>query len=197
MSEELYFSVIPYLAALISGFLIAVLSEPLRQWLFKPELDLEFKKEEDFITKTPMHHGEAYYIRVKVTNTKRRVARGCKAYLVNIEKKQQDGEFHRTIYCDTIQLPWSNSRNDAFNGVDLSKGVNQFLDVIKTSPALNIFVPQISPRPYRYESLYREIGVFRFTIQISAENADPKVIELIFTWSGKWDDFEVDKGRIF
>ena len=122
-------STVNLLIGLLGGFFIAVFAEPFRQWILKPVLKPEFKKDlPDFVTFTPMTHGQAYYIRVKVNNIKlvaRTVAKGCKAYLVNIEKKQPNGEFGSTIYCDSIQLAWSNRGNNRYDGFDLSKGVNQ------------------------------------------------------------------------
>lgn len=186
-------SVFSQLAIFFSGFLIAVVAEPFRQWILKPVLELEFNKDSpDFVTSTPMTCGNAYYIRVKVNNKKRNVARGCKAYLVNIEKKQPNGEFGPTIYCDSLQLAWSNRGGNAYDGFDLSKGVNPFVDVITTYSDRTDFEPQIFPRTiYRYTPLFNQHGVFRFTIQISAENANPETIKIILDWSGKWDDFVV------
>lgn len=191
-------TVFSHLAIFFSGFLIAVLAEPLRHFLFKPKLELEFKKEQDFITKTPMTSGrDSYYIRVKVTNKKRNVARGCRAYLINIEKENNGRKFEQTSFCDSIPLAWSNQKlGEQYNGINLSKGVNQFVDIIATFPHtefLDYFEPQLKVRPLRYEPLFREIGVFRFTIQVATENADPKIIKLIFKWHGKWSDFEVNK----
>jgi len=179
---------LPYLLSLFDNGFLSPKSEP------------EFKEGEDFITSTPVIvrdqcqefiTNNAYYIRVKVTNKKRRVTQGCRAYLVNIEKEQNKGGFNPTSYCDSIQLAWSNSGEHAYDDIDISKGVNQFVDIIATNSDIDYFEPQIRVKPYRYESLFREIGVFRFTIQISAENADPKIIKLIFKWSGDWSDFEV------
>ena len=188
-------SVLSPLAFFLSGFLIAVFAEPLRQLLFKPKLELEFKEGQDFRTPTPMTSGrDSYYIRVKVTNKKRNVARGCRAYLVNVEKENDRGKFEQTSYCDSIPLAWSNQTlGEQYKGIDLSKGINQFVDIIATFSHTDYFEPQIVVRPLRYESLFKESGVFRFTIQISAENADPEIIKLIFKWQGNWSDFEVNK----
>ena len=180
--------------ALFSGFFIAVFAEPLRQWLFKPIVKLEFNKDlPDFVTHTPMTHGQACYIRVKVNNERRNVAKGCKAYLVNIEKEQPNGEFCSTIYCDSIQLAWSNRGKNAYDGIDLSKGVNQFVDVITSYSNRTDFEPQTFVKPNRYKPLFKQQGVFRFTIQISAENADPETIKIKLNWSGQWNVIDVDK----
>jgi len=190
-------STVNLLIGLLGGFLIAVVAEPFRQWILKPVLELEFYRDSpDFVTFTPMTCGHAYYIRVKVKNKKRivrNVAKGCKAYLVNIEKKQPNGEFGPTIYCDSIQLAWSNRGKNEYDGFDLSKGVNQFVDVITTYNGRTDFEPQTFVKPYRYIPLFNQKGVFRFTIQISAENANPETIKIKLDWSGRWNVIDVDK----
>lgn len=190
--------------SVVAGFLIAVFAEPLRQKLFKPDLDVEFVDSRDYVTLTPESrnnpHIKAYYIRVKVTNRKRILARDCRTYLINIEKKDEKGKFLPTVYCDSIPLAWSlQYEGEQYRGLDIAKGVEQFVDIIKTIKArndANSFYPQIMVTPFRYENLFRETGTFRFTIQVSAANTDPKNIKLIFDWKGVWDDFKVEKGYI-
>ena len=192
--------ILKFLLGALVGFFIAVFAEPLRQKLFKPVLDVEFVDDSpDYVTLTPESgNNEAYYIRVKVTNKKRILARDCRAYLINIEKKDGKGDFLPTIYCDSIQLAWSlQNQGEQYRGIDIAKDVNQFVDIIKTTKTrndANSFYPQIMVTPFRYENLFGETGTFRFTIQVSAANADPKNIKLIFDWGGVWDDFKVEKG---
>jgi hypothetical protein len=191
--------ILKFLLGALVGFFIAVFAEPLRQKLFKPDLDVEFVNSPDYVALTPENRNcKAYYIRVKVSNRKRILARDCRAYLINIEKKDEKGKCLPTIYCDSIPLAWSLQKlGEQYSGIDIAKDVNQFVDIIKTTKTrndANSFYPQIMVTPFRYENLFGETGTFRFTIQVSAANADPKNIKLIFDWEGVWDDFKVEKG---
>jgi hypothetical protein len=188
--------------------------------LFKPDLKLDFDKNGDFVALTPERitsnnstiEIKAYYIRVKVTNTKNVTAKDCKTYLVNIEKLDASGSFKSTIYCDSIPIAWScQNIGEQYNGININKGVNQFADVVTTrhfpsagevmyptmanqSAKPDILYPQIKLTPFRYEGIFKEKGTFRFTVQVTSANADPKTIRLVLDWNGIWDKFSVRKG---
>jgi len=184
---------------IVGGALAIVLADYLRRSLFKPKLALEYENNEDYKPKTPFKNDqdetEGYDIRVRITNRSRFVARDCRVYLINVEKKDQKGEFVRTVYCDSIPLAWScQEKHKRYSGYDIHHGVNQYVDIIVTKKDSNEFCPQIMVLPYRYSDLFKKKGVFRFTIQAAAAGADPVTIKLIFDWKGVWDDFMVNKG---
>jgi hypothetical protein len=188
------------LLGFFSGFAAAIFAEPIRQWLFKPKLNLEYDEGRGCLSKTQEAIsasvvGDAYYIRVRVTNASKIIAKDCRAYLVNIEKRDEKGGFASTVYCDSIQVAWScQGREDRYRGIDICKGVNQYLDLIVTRSNSDEFDPQIMVKPFRYSELFKETGAFRFTIQASAARANPATIKLIFEWNAEWDKFQVAKG---
>ena len=186
------------LGSFILGFVTAVFAEPARQKIFKPKLALTFMNDTDHVAWTP-HRGngeenEAYYIRVGVKNISRRLAKQCRAYLVNIEKKEKTG-FERTIYADSIQLAWScRVKGTELDGIDLPHGVVQYFDLLATTDKGNSYCPQIKPFPYRYEELISEENkVLRFTVQVSGDGLDPALIKIVFSWKGQWNKFDVYK----
>jgi hypothetical protein len=182
------------LLGFLGGFLTAMFAEPLRQAIYRPNLKLEFYKSQDCITPTPEgnHNAvhKAFYVRVKVTNTKPKLAQKCRPYLVKIEKKDENGTFQPTEYCDSIQLAWACRGDQAYDPLDLPRGIAQFVDVVSTRSIASIFRPEIRPIPFRYVSLFQQKGVFRFTVQVSGDAVKPKFIQLVFDWKGKWDTFE-------
>lgn len=175
------------------GFISAVFAEPARQRLFRPVLRLRFSNKPDCVAKTPTGGGEAVYIRVEVMNEKRRLAKQCRAYLVNAEVQNDHKEFEPTIYVDSIQLAWSCRENGMErDAVDLPNGVSQYIDVLATDKSSNCFTPQISPFPFRYQELFTNTPkTFRFTVQVSGDGVDPVFTKIIFSWKGQWDNFEV------
>jgi hypothetical protein len=140
---------------------------------------------------------EAIYIRIKVTNEKPRLARACRAYLVNVETNSEATDFVSTLYADSIQLAWScQVPGSERNPLDLPNGVSQYVDVIATSKTNNTFAPQISPFPFRYHQLYSpKSETYRLTIQVSGDGIEPKVLRLIFVWKGQWDTAEAYEDR--
>ncbi len=189
----------------VLGFAAAVFAEPLRHWLYRPRLKLEFGDDPGCRARTPeqaqlpgprpeqsIH--DADYIRIKVTNTKPSIAKNCRAYLVNIEKADSSGEFKPTIYGDSIPLSWACRGAQAYDPLDLPRGVVQFVDVISTRSVSTDFKPEIKPIPFRYIDLFQQQGKFRFTVQVSGENVKPVFVKIVFVWSGVWDRYEASLG---
>jgi hypothetical protein len=83
------------------SFFAAVFAESLRQLIYRPKVRLEFGNTSDYRARTPAQDDrpgrppnsvcEAYYIRVKATNTKPALANKCRAYLVAVEKADETG----------------------------------------------------------------------------------------------------------
>jgi len=191
-------SIWSFIAGISGGFIVALLAEPLRQRMFRPNLTIEFKRDDRFVTNT-VGRDEAgrewrqRYIRVRVQNT-RRLAKNCRAYLTNVEQLNPDGIFESTGYIDSIQVKWSARGEEALNGIDLPKGVNQFVDVIMTQETIPSFIPQTAISLYRYDEIWKRQGTFRFTVLVSGDGVKPKFVKLRFVWRGRWDDFEADAG---
>lgn len=144
----------------ILGFLSAVFVDPFREWLFRPNLQISFQNDSRCVARTPERgdgqEREAFYIRIRVENTKRRLAKQLKAYLVNVETRNNNGDFEQSVYADSIQLAWScRIPNFALDPIDLPKGIDQYADVIATNSFSNSYIPQIMPFPYRYEQLFK------------------------------------------
>jgi hypothetical protein len=187
--EETLVRMLPSVLGFLGGFLTAIFAEPLRQWMYRPKLVLEFGQSADFVTKTPERSDdaqyEAYYVRVKVTNKRSRLAKGCRAYLVGIERLTETGRFERTEYCDSIQLGWAVRGDQSYSAIDLPKDVPHFIDVVSTRPVSNSFKPHIHPVPMRYQQLFATQGTYRLTIRVSGDGVEPASSSLWFKWSGK------------
>ena len=185
----------------LSGAAIAIFAEPVRQWLFRPNIVLSFNNDEEcvshtFLTTNPStaRGPNAVYIRVRIKNTRNRMARECRGYLTGFEKRNDEGKFVKTEYCDSIMLHWSCQRAETkYLPVHIPSGVNQFLDIVSLEENKKSFSLQTHIVLNRYHDLLHQTGVFRFTIQVVADNAKPKTIRLIFEWSGEMKKFKVYK----
>lgn len=190
----------------VLGFAAAVFAEPLRHWIYRPKLKLEFGDDPGYRARTleeadipsapvPRHSvHDAEYIRIKITNIKPAIAKSCRAYLVAVEKADEAGKFSPTVYCDSIPLSWACRDSQAYEPLDLPRGVVQFIDVISTRSISKDFKPEIRPIPYRYFDLFREHGTFRLTIQVSGDNVKPVFTKIVFRWAGVWDEYETSLG---
>jgi hypothetical protein len=189
------------LSGMIGG--LAVLLTPLiRRFFWGPKLQLLFEeKGEGFVVKTPIsikssgspmvNITEGYYIRIMIKNIKPIIAKECRAFLINIEKQDEDNIFKQTIYCDSIQLQWSTRPEKGFDSIDIPMGINQFVDVIQTTNGDPFFTCKIGTFPFRYHNLFQDVGIFRFTIQVAGNDIIPQFTKIIFHWKGEWNNFEV------
>jgi len=209
--------IIKGLILLMFGSLLAIFSEPIRQIFLgkflRPKLEISFDGDDpDFRTETPEVNREkifdkvdggfkekiiekerykAIYVRIKVKNTKYYIAKSCRAFLVNGEKKDGD-RFIRADYADSIQLEWSTRGEQGFNEIDLPFDIPYFVVIISTREIEpNKIKLHIQPSPYRYEHLFNEIGTYRFTIQVSGDNIRPEIFKLNLEWFNKWNNFKV------
>ena len=190
------------LGGFIAGFATSVFAEPLRKSLFKPNVKIYFEQTPDFTSKTPEARkdndgkesiGEATYVKGKAVNESRFLARACKVYLVNIEKKNpRTGRFELTSYSDSIPLKWASQPPDRiFSPLDLPKNINQYFDIVVLRDCSDQFDPQLYVKPFRDEALFNDTGTFRFTIQLSGDQTVSERILIILEWNGNWKDFKV------
>jgi len=169
-------------------------AEPARNWLLRAKLRVSFKQEEDCVARTPTGGGsDAVYIRLKVVNERRRMARSCRAFLVKVEKQTRPGVYENTIYADSLQLAWScQARGEERRPMDLIHGVSQYVDVISTVEINNTFEVHVAPMPLRYRPLFSaHAKTLRLTIQVSGDGVDPQLIRIVFAWKGNWEKADI------
>ena len=183
------------------GFMSAVLApiavEPLKHCVFGPKLKVEFiEGDRSFKTDTKEQAAstgtDAHYVRVKMLNTGRQIAKQCRAYLVNVERwSESTSKFEPTIYCDSLQLAWSARGNEAYHPLDVPRDINQFIDVVSTRKPERDYRVETNPQLFRYENLFKEHGKFRYTVRVSGDNVKSVSIKIVFEWSGDWHNFVV------
>ena len=143
-------------------------------------------------TKRTMHSPPvpttAYYLRVCVVNRGRRAARGCKAYLANVEV-QDSKEFHETRYADFMRLVWSHHAR--LQSLDLLPEVPHWLDVVSTKEHDSRFFLRTDPQSTRYADGFGDTSVYRLTIRLFAEDAEPVQTFVYLHWKGQWNSLDV------
>jgi hypothetical protein len=143
------------------------------------------------ITPDGQSTGSARYVRLKVKNVGQRIAKDCRGVLVQVEKKDHDS-YRETSYTDAIQLTWAYAQGEKrHEGKDLIKEVDNYLDLCEVKSWENVLRPQLVTRSSRYQDLFKEPGTYRLTVQLSAEEADPVLTQIILTWHGEWKTLEV------
>jgi hypothetical protein len=111
-------------AVAATGSLLVLYAQVIRPWWRRPSFKLEFDNNEPFCRFT-----NAYWVRLKVTNSGRSTAKGCIARLARVsnEKGQQ------LVRYDPMCLHWvSTPPTETPTPIDLKQGEWQFLDFIHT-----------------------------------------------------------------
>jgi hypothetical protein len=184
----------------VIGFLSAVCAEPLRQRLFAGKFSVTSGNNHEFNLLNPMEEDGVRYqsrwIRLKVTNVGWRTIRDVRAYLVKIEKKNAAGRFEPTCWADTLQLKWSSRESSddqkSFSALDLTYGVVQYVDLIQTDSRDRLLHPCVRQLFIRYQDLFNQPGVYRYTIQVSGDGASHMSKQVVVNWNSAWDQILVE-----
>ena len=190
-------SLLPSALSFLGGFFTALLAEPLRRWIWTPRLKLTFGTSQHFVTRTPEvspdGQYESMFVRIKVVNSRASLAKSCRAYLVNIERKGTTGQFEPTEYCESLQIAWSSQSDQSFCAFDLPRRVPHFVDVMSTRPTASGFALATKVTPFRYERMLKTPGTYRFTVVVSGDGVKPATIRPTVFWNGVWNHVQKEE----
>lgn len=192
------------LAAYVLGVLTTPLAGRLVKWALGPKLSVAFDRSSCFLRHKERREGptgdaDTTYrldvgyckVRLKVANTRRRAANNCRAQLVRVERRNaKSGAFEDTHYHESLPLAWVN--RGGRDAIDLPRGKIEFVDVVATDTMSRGFVPGITVEAPEYENLWRDPGLYRLTVQVTADGADAQRAQLLLDWKGHWENFEVN-----
>jgi len=176
---------------LITGAAITLVAQALWRWLSRPRLRVCFKEnDERFVLPTRENSTEVRYVRVLITNRKGRIARNCRVHLVGWEE-EKNGQWEPTKprYSDCVPLNWS--YEPQLRAVDILARTWRFTDVLSTRKGWHQFRIETAHFPNYCQPLLDRQNRFRFTIQVTAEEASPQHLALEFKWNGVWNNFKV------
>ena len=127
---------------------------------------------------------ESYWLRLKVTNSGKSVAKNCSGRLVKFMDNSKELEGHDLVKLHWINTPWS--RQEFFPSIDLNRGEHDFLDVLVTRPEYKrkelLFM---SP-----ENLFSDNpdmvpeGTCRIQVTVYGDNVEPCSKKYSITWEG-------------
>ena len=182
-----------FLSAVVGAAITQLVNYLVHVW-YRPILKIDFEESKPGFRLSTLEEEngkryDAFYYNVRVTNRGKKTAKNARGFLIRIEYID-GGTVHATDYCDNLPLAWSyRTDEDAQKGIDLPSSTPQFLNVLSTRNAAiaSGFRPATVPPTLR-PSLYRfeDPGVFRFTIMVVAEDAEPRWIGLRVKWDGDW-----------
>ena len=125
------------------------------------------------------------YIRVRVRNDGRRIARSCRVFLTALHEvcADPDPTADESVILDSKVLSWEGWK---FSSIDVPAGVDFYVDlmrVFKSHSGWDFGVETLFVGQERLED-YR--GTYRFSLMISGDNAEPARCELNVEYNGDW-----------
>jgi len=200
-------SLAPWTPALtfLAGAATAIFAEPIRRWVFRPVIEVSFDPATCvLLTSTGLATADGVYlgesqgrwVRVRVRTTRRRLVKGCRPHLINVEIEEQ-GQFRPSNFVDTLRLKWSSQPADEVTEpIDIPRDVAQFVDVLaadRNTPGT--YALQAAIVPLYCKPLFDERPkTLRFTILVTSDEAKSARARFIYRWKGAWDTFEAHPG---
>ncbi len=126
------------------------------------------------------------YMRFRVRNTtERRVAKNCRAYIVELHKVSNGGQVvSGNLLPDSFQLPWAGYD---FEPRDIPAKVSQYVNIVsfsKNEPGWEFLT-----KPGFFESLKalkEHQGTYRFTVVVAGDGATPQTKQIDIDYNGNW-----------
>lgn len=181
----------------IGGSAFTLLVEAFRNLRNRPKLVIKFASEPQYVTKTPIGRtGDSptlnifgIWIRARLKNEGKSVARNCRAYLTDIVVEHTSGS--RLVYNneDAIPLKWSLRADE--EKIDLPPEITQFIDichVLATEP--NKLHSDARINPFRLGPFWQLPGKYKVTVVVTADEAEPASTAVCFYWPGQYDQIK-------
>jgi hypothetical protein len=187
------------LTGIVSSFAGGVISSACARYLderwFGPKLSIHADNGPEYKVERPYNQADEdssnIYIRVKVTNDSKRIAKQCTAWLADVQEVR-NGQAHKTSsYHDSKQLPWAGSKREP---IDIPYGTAHYVDVVvfsKHEPGWRFPVKLFASQ----QELTRYKGTYRLTVLVTSDGAKPVSRQIDVTYHGDWNTLRIDDVR--
>jgi hypothetical protein len=179
-------------ASLGGGLVCGLLSgayQHWREWWIRPILEIDYQDDESHKVESNEHRPDGtvhsyIYVRVRVRNMGRRVAKCCRVFLSKLEEVHPSGQTTRTAFHDSRQLPWAGFR---FGVAELPRGLDFYADIVRFSKQLPGWNISIEGGLFSSEDALKIYsGTYRFHLTVTADNADPATCAVDVTYAQDW-----------
>jgi hypothetical protein len=194
------------LLAFLVGVATAIFAPLITRWVSRPVLQVSFEPETcDKTTPTQVKNlatgkekeslGRWVRVRVRTKNSwlRSRIAKGCRAHLINVEIEQEN-RFRPSGFVDTLRLQWSSKPPDeVLRPLDIPSDVAQFVDVLaadRNTPG-SYSLQTGGFLPFYCQHLFDgRPTALRLTVLVTSDDAKAGRARFVFRWTGAWDTFE-------
>jgi len=195
MTDNLKIGLVGAGGAVIGGLLNGAYQHAL-DWFRQPQLRIDYEGTEANKVDVEYQQGDKsiaeVYIRARVRNTGRRIARGCRVFLVALNEVHSSGATTQTVLRDSLVLAWAGYH---FEPRDVPRGVEFFADVMRVSkhqPGWLFSVERLFASHARLKD-YR--GTYRFCLMVTGDNTSPSTCEIDVMYDGDWHNLRALQHR--
>jgi hypothetical protein len=190
MTDGFETALIAAIGGVVGGLVTGSYSH-LRSWFTRPRLAVDYANDDGHLCSFDKKNWEdkdisAVYVRIKVMNEGRRVARGCRVFLTGLEEVHPSGETTQTSLHEALVLGWP--KRD-FEPRDIPRGVPFYADVVAVSKHggdWNICVKEMYAN---HDQLPKYRGTYRFHVVVTGDEAEPVRCTVDATYDGDWHNF--------
>jgi len=133
--------------------------------------------------------GMARLLRLQVSNPSSISIKGCRAYLLEVQRVSEAGHAIPLDYGDSLPLSWSAQEDES--RIDLPGNVPQYVNLLFAAEGENRLRLLSDSVPRRYDDLFQAPGRYRLRVAVSAEGLATEQAEVEVDWSGRWDGLEL------
>jgi hypothetical protein len=148
----------------IVGWVLAVFTRHFEDRWFGAKLKIDCGKAPGNKMEAP----DFVYIKFCVRNTRRRVAKNCRAYIVALHEVSNGKKIGDSVMHDSFQIPWA---GHDFEPRDIPPNISQYVDLVRFSKATSGWDIQTNPGLYAsLAPITRRPGTYQFTVVVTGES---------------------------
>lgn len=163
----------------VIGWMLSMLTRLFEEGLFGAKLKIDYR-----VPANKDENPDDVYIRFRVqNNNERRIAKSCRAYLVELHKMSNGRIVSENLLPDSFQLPWAGY---SYEARDIPAKVNQYVDLVHFSKKDSGWSFATQPSfPPSLKPLADHKGTYCFTVVVAGE-ATPQTAKMCVDYSGGW-----------
>ena len=113
----------------------------------------------------------------------------CSGYLTKIEYKPVGGDFSEMPIYEPNKLSWA-LETSAFIPVSIFPRVPKYLGVCSSEETGDAFLLRTNVQSYMAPREFKDVGEYKFHIEVVAQNCVPVSGIFLIEWNGKWDEIQ-------
>jgi hypothetical protein len=190
MTDEFKIALVAAVGGVTGGLVTGFYSHA-RAWFTRPRLSVDYANEERHFIDFNAVNWEgrdisAVYVRVRVRNEGRRVAKGCRVFLTGLDEVHPSGTTPTNLP-DALVLGWPGGHD--FEPRDIPRGISFYADLVMVSKHIEGWGFCVKEIYANQKHLAQYRGTYRFHVLVTADDADPGQCRVDASYDGDWHNF--------